>query len=54
MTGALAGHYAKALADAVFGPNSGLTPEDAVMRNARRGNVDLRIGSCNGARFAGG
>src|SRR3954466_7497295 len=30
MTGALANHYAKALADAVFAPNSGLTPEDAV------------------------
>jgi F-type H+-transporting ATPase subunit delta len=27
---ALASHYARALADAVFGPNSGLTPEDAV------------------------
>ncbi len=31
MAAALAGHYAKALADAVFGPNSGLKPEDAVM-----------------------
>ncbi len=29
MTGALATHYAKALADAVFAPNSGLSPEDA-------------------------
>ena len=30
MTGALATHYARALADAVFAPNSGLSPEDAV------------------------
>ncbi len=30
MTGALATHYARALADAVFGPNSGLAPLDAV------------------------
>jgi F-type H+-transporting ATPase subunit delta len=30
MTGALATHYAKALADAVFASNSGLSPEDAV------------------------
>src|SRR3954468_10334397 len=29
MTGALATHYAKALADAVFAPNSGLSPEEA-------------------------
>lgn len=32
MAAALAGHYAKALADAVFGPNSGLKPEDAMMQ----------------------
>jgi F-type H+-transporting ATPase subunit delta len=30
MAGALAGHYAKALADAVFAANSGLSPQDAV------------------------
>jgi F-type H+-transporting ATPase subunit delta len=30
MAEALAGHYAHALADGVFGPNSGLAPEDAV------------------------
>lgn len=30
MQGALAIHYAQALADAVFAPNSGLRPEDAV------------------------
>jgi F-type H+-transporting ATPase subunit delta len=30
MTGALATHYARALADAVFAPESGLSPEDAV------------------------
>lgn len=30
MTGALGTHYAKALADAVFAPNSGLSPEEAV------------------------
>jgi len=30
MTGALATHYARALADAVFAPNSGLSPQDAV------------------------
>ncbi len=30
MTGALATHYARALADAVFAPNSGLLPRDAV------------------------
>src|SRR3954468_18786095 len=28
--GALAKHYARALADAVFAPDSGLSPEDAV------------------------
>jgi F-type H+-transporting ATPase subunit delta len=30
MTGALPSHYARALADAVFAPNSGLAPNDAV------------------------
>jgi len=30
MTGALASHYARALADAVFAPNSSLSPQDAV------------------------
>ena len=30
MQGALASHYARALADAVFAPNSGLRPEDAL------------------------
>ncbi len=30
MAGALAAHYARALADAVFAPNSGLSPEDAI------------------------
>ena len=30
MQGAVASHYASALADAVFKPNSGLSPEDAV------------------------
>lgn len=30
MQGALAAHYARALADAVFAPDSGLRPEDAV------------------------
>lgn len=30
MTGAIARHYANALADAVFKPDSGLSPEDAV------------------------
>jgi len=32
MQGALASHYADALADAVFAPNSGLKPEDAVQQ----------------------
>jgi F-type H+-transporting ATPase subunit delta len=32
MQGALASHYARALADAVFAPNSGLKPEDAVQQ----------------------
>ncbi len=30
MRGALASHYGRALADAVFAPNSGVSPEDAV------------------------
>jgi F-type H+-transporting ATPase subunit delta len=30
MAGALAGHYAKALADTVFAPDSGLSPQEAV------------------------
>lgn len=30
MNGALASHYARALADIVFSPNSGLSPQDAV------------------------
>ena len=30
MDGAVAGHYARALADAVFKPNSGLSPQEAV------------------------
>lgn len=30
MTGAVATHYARALADAVFGSNSGVSPQDAV------------------------
>ena len=30
MTGALSSHYAEALADAVFSPDSGLSPEDAM------------------------
>ncbi len=30
MNGAIATHYARALADAVFKPNSGLSPQDAV------------------------
>jgi F-type H+-transporting ATPase subunit delta len=34
MTGALATHYARALADAVFAPNSGLSPEEAVVQMA--------------------
>ncbi len=32
MNGAIATHYANALADAVFKPNSGLKPEDAVQQ----------------------
>jgi|SRR5579875_67706 len=32
MQGALAAHFARALADAVFAPNSGLRPEDAVQQ----------------------
>ena len=34
MTGAIAAHYAKALADTVFAPNSGLRPQDAVVQLA--------------------
>ena len=34
MTGALAAHYARALADAVFGPESGLDAHDAVVQMA--------------------
>jgi F-type H+-transporting ATPase subunit delta len=30
MTGALSKHYARAFADAVFGPNAGLSPQDAL------------------------
>lgn len=30
MTGAVAKHYASALADAIFQPNSGLSPQDAI------------------------
>lgn len=32
MTGALPNHYANALADAVFAPNSGLSPEEAAQQ----------------------
>ena len=32
MTDALAAHYARALADAVFGPNAGLPPEQAIQQ----------------------
>jgi F-type H+-transporting ATPase subunit delta len=32
MTDALAAHYARALAEAVFGPNAGLSPQDAVQQ----------------------
>lgn len=34
MTGALASHYAEALANAVFAPSSGLSPQDAVRQLA--------------------
>jgi F-type H+-transporting ATPase subunit delta len=34
MTDALSTHYARALADAVFAPNSGLSPQDAVAQLA--------------------
>jgi F-type H+-transporting ATPase subunit delta len=34
MTGALATHYARALADAVFAPNTGLSPDEAVRQMA--------------------
>lgn len=48
MAAALAGHYASALADAVFGPNSELRPEDAVtqLRDAEAlvsGSRDLQV-----------
>ena len=48
MATALAGHYASALADAVFAANSGLTPEDAVrqLREAEElvgGSKDLQL-----------
>ena len=34
MTDALSTHYARALADAVFAPNSGLSPQDALAQLA--------------------
>lgn len=34
MTGALANHYARALADAVFAPNSGISPQEAISQLA--------------------
>lgn len=40
MTGALATHYARALADAVFAPDSGLSPDEAV---AQMASVDSLI-----------
>ncbi len=43
MTDALATHYARALADAVFAPNSGLPPQDAVQQ--LREAVSLIAGS---------
>ena len=43
MAAALAGHYANALADAVFAPNSGLRPEDAAAQ--LRGAEELVSGS---------
>ena len=48
MTGALATHYARALADAVLAANSGLSPSDAVdqMRSAESlisGSADLKL-----------
>ncbi len=48
MTGALSTHYARALADAVFGPNAGLPPQDAVaqLTNAETvitGSKDLQL-----------
>lgn len=43
MTGALATHYARALADAVFAPGSGLEPRDAVAQ--LRGSESLISGS---------
>ena len=48
MTGALSTHYAHALLDAVFGPNAGLSPQDAVgqLANAEAvisGSRDLQM-----------
>lgn len=48
MTDALATHYAQALADAVFAPGAGISPEDAVdqLRNAEAmvsGSADLQM-----------
>ena len=48
MAAALAGHYASALAEAVFGPNAGLAPETAVtqLRDAEAlvsGSKELRL-----------
>ena len=48
MAGALATHYANALADAVFGPHSGISPQDAVSQLAAAeslvsGSRELRI-----------
>jgi F-type H+-transporting ATPase subunit delta len=48
VSGALATHYARALADAVFAPNSGLPPRDAVeqLRSAESlisGSKDLEL-----------
>ena len=48
MTGALSAHSARALADSVFRPNSGLSPEDAVTELADveamvSGSKDLRL-----------
>jgi F-type H+-transporting ATPase subunit delta len=48
MTDALATHYAKALAEAVFAPNSSITPQDAVAQLASAesvviGSKDLQL-----------
>src|SRR5437868_1578011 len=48
MTDALSTHYARALADAVFAPNSGLSPQDALAQLAAAeslisGSKDLHI-----------